>query len=83
MELTDRELIIKLESRIERLSESIDRLGDGLKNMEEKKLSIIEHDIAELKNWKAQINGGWKLAIGVWVVVTVLCGILIRSVIKW
>lgn len=82
MELTDRELIIKLESRIERLSDSIDRLGEGLRDMEEKKLHSIETDVAELKNWKAQINGGWKLAIGVWVAITFLLSLLLKNFIK-
>jgi len=75
MELTDREFMIKMEGHLERLSEAIERLGDGLKNLEEKKLSVIEQDLAELKNWKAQINGGWKLAIGMWVVITFLASL--------
>lgn len=74
--------MIKMEGHLERLSEAIERLGDGLKNLEEKKLTVIEQDLAELKNWKAQINGGWKLAIVLWVVFTFLGGLAVKNFLK-
>lgn len=72
MELnTDRELLIRLDGQIERLSESIERLGKNLEDMEEKKLAVMQRDIDDLKSWREQIKGGWKLAMLFWGVVTV------------
>jgi hypothetical protein len=57
---TDRELLLKLDSQIEKLSESIDRFGETLKNIEEKKIAGLEKRITELEKWQQMANGGWK-----------------------
>jgi len=82
MELTDREFMIKLESKLDRLSEAIERLGVGLSDLEGRKISAIQEDIADLKNWKAQISGGWKLAVVLWVILTVLAGLAIKNIFR-
>lgn len=80
--MTDREFMIKLEGKLDRLSEAIERLGDGLSTLETQKIAAIQEDIADLKNWKAQISGGWKLAVVLWIVFTFLGGLAVKNFLK-
>lgn len=57
---TDRELLLTLNTKIEGLSDAIDRFSVTLKDIEEKKMGKLENRIDELENWQQQVNGGWK-----------------------
>jgi len=78
---TDREILLQLNSdvkalkgtftdAVDRLSETIDRFGTNLKVMEDEKISVLRNEVDELKAWRAEIRGGYKLAMLFWAVIT-------------
>jgi len=66
----DRELLLSLNGKLSTLADSIDRFSLVLKDLEEKKIANLEKKITELQDWRQQINGGWKLAVVIWVILT-------------
>lgn len=66
----DRELLLSLNGKLTALADSIDRFSLVLKDLEERKIASMETRIKDIENWKQQINGGWKLALAVWAIVT-------------
>lgn len=71
---TERELLLQLNSdvkvmkegftqSIDRLNETIDEFGETLKVMEEHKLVAIQKEIDELKAWRQELKGGYKLIL--------------------
>lgn len=86
---TDRELLLNLHSKvhsiqlvfdgkIDRLTESIDRLNDTYRELEEKKVANIASEVEIIKVWKNQISGGWKFAVFIWMVLTVVVEIVLK-----
>lgn len=80
---TDRELLIQVNSdvqsmkssfaeSIDRLRETIDRLALGFQRMEEQKINVIQRDVDELKSWRQEMKGVWKLTTIIWVVGTAI-----------
>jgi hypothetical protein len=78
---TDREILLQLNSdvkalkgsfadAIDRLSETIDRFGENMKTMEEEKISVMRKEIDELKAWRQEIKGGYKLVMLFWAFIT-------------
>ena len=58
---TDRELLLKLDSQIQKLSEAIERFGETLKYIEDKKIAVLEERVDRLVQWRSEWNGSWKL----------------------
>jgi hypothetical protein len=78
---TDREILLQLNSDVkalkgtfkevvDRLSETIERFGQNLKVMEDEKISVLTKEVEELKAWRSEIRGGYKLAMLFWAVLT-------------
>lgn len=76
---TDRELLLKLNGEIENLARAIDSLGDKLVEIEEKRIGGLEERVLIVEKWKEQISGGWKLAIAIWAVLTIIGGYLLKN----
>lgn len=79
---TEREFILRLEGKIDRLSESIERLAENMQNLDEKKIQVMQTQISELIAWREQIKGGWKLALFIWSALGVAMGVAIKSIWK-
>ena len=67
---TDRELLLQLNQQLKGLTESINEFSKTLKYLEDKKIAGLEARIDGFDKWRDQISGGWKLAVGIWVVLT-------------
>lgn len=78
---TDREILLQLNAdvkslkgtfaeAVDRLSETIDRFGKNLKIMEDEKIAVLSKEVDELKAWRSEIKGGYKLAMLFWAIVT-------------
>lgn len=67
---TDRELLLQLNQQLKGLTESITEFSKTLKYLEDKKIAGLEARIDSFDKWRDQISGGWKLAVGIWVVLT-------------
>lgn len=74
----DRELLLSLNGQIERLSDAIDSFSKTLQDIEEKKIAVLDGRLKQLEEWRAQLSGGWKLAIGLWVVSTTVVALLVK-----
>lgn len=62
----DRELLLKLNGEIERLSHSIDQFNRTLVDIEEKKIAGLETRLKSVENVWQQVSGAWKLALVIW-----------------
>lgn len=80
--VTDREIMIEIKGELKSLSEAIDRFSKSLSEMEDKKIASIQREVDELKTWRQQITGGWKLALAIWVVFTFAFGVAIKYIFK-
>lgn len=78
---TDREILVSLSkdmeqmkstfaASIERLSDSIDRFGESLKELDEGKIMEISTRLKSIEDWKQQIVGAWKFIGVLWIVAT-------------
>ncbi len=90
---TDRELLLQLNSdvksmkgefsgSIERLNDTIEKFADTIKVIEEKKLVAIQKEVDELKSWRQEIKGGYKLAMILGGVVAFVLGLIANKVFK-
>lgn len=70
MPQTDRELLLQLNQEIKGLAASISDFSKTLKYLEDKKIAGLEERLDSIDKWRDQISGGWKLAVGIWVVLT-------------
>ena len=61
--ITDREVLIKLDSNVEQLKQSIDRLSNTFQNFEETKIKDIDIRVREMETWKSEFSGAYKVAI--------------------
>jgi len=66
MEVTDRELLIRFEGKLEILNEriegftnSLNSLSKAFENFEGKKVADLERRINELTEWKQRMAGAW------------------------
>lgn len=62
---------------VDRLRDTVERLATSFNRMEEQKISVMQREIDELKAWKQEIKGGWKLAVVIW---TVFIGLIVAAV---
>lgn len=62
--ISDREYIISLSGDIRNLSESIDRFSQVITKLEDQRITPMENDLQDLKEWRSEINGTWK-AVGI------------------
>ena len=76
---TVREVTFMLKGEIEKLRISVDSLSATFKYWEEKKIAVMEKEIQDLKSWKQQVNGGWKVAAAIWFVVSGFFFVWFRS----
>lgn len=77
----DRELLLSLNGQIERLSDAIDSFSKTLQEIqeiEEKKIAVLDGRLKQLEEWRAQLSGGWKLAVGLWVVSTTVVALIVK-----
>lgn len=75
---TDRELLLKLNGEIEKLGIAIERFGDKLTEIEERKIGRIEEKLESLVKWQQQMAGAWRLFMIVWPIVTAIIASLIK-----
>jgi len=66
----DRELLLKLNSEIERLASSISDFSKTLQNIEEKKIAGLDERLKKVEYVWQQVAGGWKLALVIWSIIT-------------
>lgn len=66
----DRELLLKLNSEIERLAVSISEFSRTLQNIEEKKIAGLDERLKKVEGVWQQVAGGWKLALVIWSIIT-------------
>lgn len=66
----DRELLLKLNGEIEKLAVSITNFSMTLKDIEEKKIALLENRMDDFDTWRNEIRGGWKLALAIWAIIT-------------
>ena len=87
---TDRELLIQLNSQVanleikvsesfDRLSLAIDNFSNSLKTLEHERLTKMQREIDELKGWRQEMKGAFKLFMLLWVIIT---GVIVYLVIK-
>ena len=77
---TPRELTIMLIGRIDQLSTSIDGLGERFEKFEEIKISAMEKELDELKDWRNEWMGAWRfivVATGFLTIASLIFGILV------
>lgn len=78
---TEREILLQLNAdvktlkgtfkeAVDRLSDTIDRFGQNLKIMEDEKIAVLTKEVQELKDWRSELRGGYKLAMLFWVFIT-------------
>ena len=77
---TDRELLLKLDSQIQKLSEAIERFGDTLKYIEDKKIAVLEERVDRLVQWRSEWNGSWKLWILISGFISVAVGVVVTVI---
>ncbi len=65
---TDRELLMRLDERLDNLSQSIDRFSGVLKDFEEKKITSLEVRVEAIEDWRLKIAGGWWIMVVIWTV---------------
>lgn len=75
---TDRELLLKLNDKIEYLADAIQGFGQTLKDLEEKRITDLEKRLIKIENKIEQIKGGWKLLVVLWVVLGAAAGWAIK-----
>jgi hypothetical protein len=61
--VTEREVLIRLDSNVGQLKESIDRLSNTFKNFEETKIKDIDVRLTKIENWKSEFSGAYKVGI--------------------
>ena len=87
---TDRELLLQLNGdvramkdsfsgSIERLNNTIEKFSESLKVMEEHKLVAIQKEVDELKAWRQELKGGYKLMMIMGGVAAFLLGLLAKA----
>ena len=65
---TDREFLIRLDSQLGNLAQSIDRFSKMLRELEEKKIATLDSRMESLETWRSQIAGGWKIMVVMWTI---------------
>lgn len=80
--ITDREIMIEIKGELKSLSQAIERFSNALTEIEDKKIAYIQRDLDDIKVWRQQITGGWKLALAIWVVFTFAAGMVIKFLFK-
>lgn len=78
----DRELLLQLNQEIKGLALSITEFSKTLKYLEEKRIAGLEERLDSIDKWRDQISGGWKLAVGIWVVLTGGAIAIVKSFMK-
>lgn len=69
---TDRELLLNLnnkvnsiqmvfDGKIDRLTDSINRLNDTFVELEEKRVGHLERRMDAFDEWRSELKGGWKI----------------------
>lgn len=69
---TDRELLLKVSDRLERLADSLDTFGERMGAIEMKRIDPLELRVTSLEKWKNEISGGWKVVLVVITILTLL-----------
>jgi hypothetical protein len=76
---SDREMILMATAEMKSLRQSVDRLTQTFERFEETKIVSIESRLEELESWRSQLQGGWKLFLLFWAIVTAGIIALIKS----
>lgn len=79
---TDRELLLKLNGEIENLSKAINEFGRTLRDLEERRIGGLETRIEALETVWFKFQGGWKLAVVIWAIMTAGFGWLLKFLLK-
>lgn len=69
--VTDREVLIRLDSNVQQLSDSINRLGDTLEKLEETKIKDHEQRLTLMEKWRNEFSGAYKAGL----IISLLLGI--------
>lgn len=79
---TDREWLMKVSGQIGTLSDNFNTLAKKLVEIEEKKIAEHDERITVLENIWQQARGGWKLAVALWLLLSVVFGWFIAWLLK-
>lgn len=75
----DREWLIKLESRLDRLSDVMERLDQTLNHIENKQLAEFNERMIAVEKWQSKADGMWKAIIAIGAVSLIA---LLKSILK-
>lgn len=59
--ITDREIMIRLDSNVSQLRESIERFAKALENLEEIKIKDHEIRLNKIEKWVSEWSGAYKI----------------------
>jgi hypothetical protein len=69
--VTDREVLIRLDSNVQQLRDSIVRLGDTIEKLEETKIKDHEVRLTKMEKWHNEWAGAYKAGL----IISLLLGI--------
>jgi len=59
--VTEREILIKLDTTVTQLKEAVLGFTDALTKLEETKIKDLEREMAGILKWKAEFSGAYKI----------------------
>lgn len=70
--ITDREVMIQLDSNIKQLRDSIEKFAKSLENLEETRIKELEIRVDKLEKWKNEWSGGLKILLIISVILSLI-----------
>lgn len=59
--VTEREILIRLDSNVSQLSDTIERFAKALEKLEETKIKDHEERLTVIENWRSEFSGAYKI----------------------
>lgn len=59
--VTEREILIRLDSNVSQLSDTIERFAKALEKLEETKIKDHEDRLSDIEKWKNEFSGAYKV----------------------
>lgn len=73
---TDREFVIQMAGKIDRLNDNIERLSEVLEHMEIGRINPLENRVKDLESWRSEWKGSWRFVVAATMVLTFVLTIL-------